>query len=121
DRNDGSGRSRQGDAEPRSPEDPVPASHHACGLATESKVRVECILLDRKGRGNRPCKKIQGIVALLRKEKVIMLPGARKDSQQVNEDWERLGSTIDGVSVREVRHVPRDHGVITEIFRPEWD
>ena len=23
--------------------------------------------------------------------------------------------------MREVRHVPRDHGVITEIFRPEWD
>ena len=23
--------------------------------------------------------------------------------------------------MRDVRHVPRDHGVITEIFRPEWD
>jgi dTDP-4-dehydrorhamnose 3,5-epimerase len=50
-----------------------------------------------------------------------MLPGARKDGQQINEDWERLGANIDGVSIREVRHVPRDHGVITEIFRPEWD
>src|ERR1700709_2212371 len=50
-----------------------------------------------------------------------MLPGARKDGQQINEDGERLGANIDGVSIREVRHVPRDHGVITEIFRPEWD
>jgi dTDP-4-dehydrorhamnose 3,5-epimerase len=50
-----------------------------------------------------------------------MLPGAHKDSQQVSEDWQKLGETIEGVSVREVRHVPRDHGVITEIFRPEWD
>jgi dTDP-4-dehydrorhamnose 3,5-epimerase len=50
-----------------------------------------------------------------------MLPGARKDGQQVNENWQKLGNTIDGVSVYEVRHVPRDHGVITEIFRPEWD
>jgi dTDP-4-dehydrorhamnose 3,5-epimerase len=50
-----------------------------------------------------------------------MLPGAQKDVQQVSEDWQKLAKTIDGVSVHEVRHVPRDHGVITEIFRPEWD
>lgn len=50
-----------------------------------------------------------------------MLPGARKDGQQITEDWQKLGQAIDGVAVREVRHVPRDHGVITEIFRPEWD
>ena len=50
-----------------------------------------------------------------------MLRGAIKDKQQISKDWQKLGDTIDGVSVREVRHVPRDHGVITEIFRPEWD
>lgn len=50
-----------------------------------------------------------------------MLRAAQKDSQQVTENWDRLIRTIEGVSVREVRHVPRDHGVITEIFRPEWD
>jgi dTDP-4-dehydrorhamnose 3,5-epimerase len=50
-----------------------------------------------------------------------MLPGAQKDGQQVNENWQKLAKTIDGVSVHEVLHVPRDHGVITEIFRPEWD
>ena len=50
-----------------------------------------------------------------------MLPGARKDAQQVDEEWQLVGDSIAGVSVREVKHVPRDHGVITEIFRPEWD
>jgi dTDP-4-dehydrorhamnose 3,5-epimerase len=50
-----------------------------------------------------------------------MLPGAQKDGQQISEDWQKTVKAIDGVSVREVRHVPRDHGVITEIFRPEWD
>jgi dTDP-4-dehydrorhamnose 3,5-epimerase len=50
-----------------------------------------------------------------------MLPGAVKDVQQISDDWHKLGDKIAGVSVREVRHVPRDHGVITEIFRPEWD
>jgi len=50
-----------------------------------------------------------------------MLPGATKDSQLISEDWHKLGEKIAGVSVHEVRHVPRDHGVLTEIFRPEWD
>jgi dTDP-4-dehydrorhamnose 3,5-epimerase len=50
-----------------------------------------------------------------------MLPGAQKDSQQISEDWQKLGEPLEGVTVRDVRHVPRDHGVITEIFRPEWD
>jgi dTDP-4-dehydrorhamnose 3,5-epimerase len=52
---------------------------------------------------------------------VFVLQGAQKDNQQITEDWQKLGAVIEGVSVREVRHVPRDHGVITEIFRPEWD
>lgn len=55
------------------------------------------------------------------KDEVHISRSARKDGQQVDAEWQRIGETIDGVSVREVRHVPRDHGVITEIFRPEWD
>jgi dTDP-4-dehydrorhamnose 3,5-epimerase len=51
----------------------------------------------------------------------FMLPGALKDNQQISEDWHKLGETIAGVSVREARHVPRDHGMITEIYRPDWD
>ena len=50
-----------------------------------------------------------------------MLSAARKDGQQVTSEWQALRPAIDGVVVREVLHVPRDHGVITEIFRPEWD
>jgi len=50
-----------------------------------------------------------------------MIAGARKDGPQVTSDWQKLHGTIDGVVIREVLHVPRDHGVITEIYRPEWD
>ena len=50
-----------------------------------------------------------------------MLRGAQKDTQQVTSEWQRVRSSIAGVTVREVLHVPRDHGVITEVFRPEWD
>jgi len=50
-----------------------------------------------------------------------MLRGAQKDKQLVTSDWDVLRPLIDGVHIREVRHVPRDHGIITEIFRPEWD
>jgi dTDP-4-dehydrorhamnose 3,5-epimerase len=50
-----------------------------------------------------------------------MLAGAQKDPQIVTSDWQKLQAGLDGVVVREVLHVPRDHGVITEMFRPEWD
>lgn len=52
---------------------------------------------------------------------VPMLPGAEKESQSVTRDWQKIGTLIEGVFLHEVRHVPRDHGVITEMFRPEWD
>jgi dTDP-4-dehydrorhamnose 3,5-epimerase len=52
---------------------------------------------------------------------MAMLPGAQKDSQLVTPEWEMLREPIEGVHLHEVRHVPRDHGIITEIFRPEWD
>jgi dTDP-4-dehydrorhamnose 3,5-epimerase len=50
-----------------------------------------------------------------------MLAGARKDPQVITSDWQIIRPTIDGVIAREVRHVPRDHGVITELYRTEWD
>lgn len=50
-----------------------------------------------------------------------MLQSAKKDGPQVTREWQKLHAVIEGVVVHEVRHVPRDHGVITEIFRPEWD
>ena len=50
-----------------------------------------------------------------------MIASARKDGPQVTSEWARLQQSIDGVSIREVLHVPRDHGVITEMYRPDWD
>jgi dTDP-4-dehydrorhamnose 3,5-epimerase len=50
-----------------------------------------------------------------------MLAGARKDAQLVTNEWQAVAPPIDGVVVREVQHVPRDHGIITETYRPEWD
>src|SRR3954454_23361641 len=50
-----------------------------------------------------------------------MLRGARKDRQVVTAEWQQMRKDIDGGVIREVLHVPRDHGVITEIVRPEWD
>lgn len=50
-----------------------------------------------------------------------MLAGAKKDGQLVTPEWQILQQPIDGVVVHEVLHVPRDHGVITEIYRPAWD
>ncbi|HTK28640.1 MAG TPA: hypothetical protein VL309_03765 [Vicinamibacterales bacterium] len=50
-----------------------------------------------------------------------MLNGARKDGQLVTPAWQAIAGGIDGVVTREVLHVPRDHGIITETYRPEWD
>jgi dTDP-4-dehydrorhamnose 3,5-epimerase len=49
-----------------------------------------------------------------------MFQNAKKDTQLVNPDWTKIQNLIDGVEIREVLHVPRDHGVITEIFRASW-
>lgn len=50
-----------------------------------------------------------------------MIKGAIKDGPQVTSEWAKLQERIDGVSIHEVLHVPRDHGVITEMYRPGWD
>jgi dTDP-4-dehydrorhamnose 3,5-epimerase len=50
-----------------------------------------------------------------------MIPGARKDGPLVTNEWQKLQKPIEGVVVREVLHVPRDHGIITETYRKEWD
>lgn len=50
-----------------------------------------------------------------------MIREAKKDGEIVTSKWEKLYDKIDGVSTKEILHVPRDNGVITEIYRPEWD
>jgi dTDP-4-dehydrorhamnose 3,5-epimerase len=50
-----------------------------------------------------------------------VLDGAKKDSQKNTAEWQMVRAPIDGVVVHEVRHVPGNHSITTEIFRPEWD
>lgn len=50
-----------------------------------------------------------------------MIDKVVKDKQQVTPEWEKITKEIDGVFLHDVKHVPRDHGIITEIYRPEWD
>ena len=50
-----------------------------------------------------------------------MLDRAEKDDKLITSQWQILQERIDGVEVKEVLHVPRDHGVITEMYRAEWD
>jgi dTDP-4-dehydrorhamnose 3,5-epimerase len=49
-----------------------------------------------------------------------LLPGAKKDAQSVTAEWQFLQSLIEGVRFKEVRHVPKESGHLTEIWRREW-
>ncbi len=48
------------------------------------------------------------------------IDGARRDGRTVLPDWMPVRDLIEGVQVREVRHVPKGHGYLTEIFRRDW-
>lgn len=49
-----------------------------------------------------------------------LLPEAKKDRQTITARWTPSSMTlIEGVSVREVLHVPKSGGYLTEIFRAE--
>jgi dTDP-4-dehydrorhamnose 3,5-epimerase len=49
-----------------------------------------------------------------------MMDGAAKDRQSITSDWLPLGTRIEGVRVKEVKHVPKNNGVLTEVFRGDW-
>lgn len=49
-----------------------------------------------------------------------LLPKAKKDAQSITADWQFMQPLIDGVVFREVRHVPKENGHLTEIWRREW-
>jgi hypothetical protein len=49
-----------------------------------------------------------------------MIDGAAKDRQSITSDGAPLIELIDGVTVREVKNVPKGNGVLTEIFRADW-
>lgn len=49
------------------------------------------------------------------------LPGATPDTQTVTAQWDVAGlRLIEGVTVREVRHVAKATGWLTEVFRRDW-
>ncbi|MDB5696986.1 MAG: dTDP-4-dehydrorhamnose 3,5-epimerase [Sphingomonas bacterium] len=50
-----------------------------------------------------------------------MIEGAVKDGPLNTAEWQMLQEPIAGLCVREILHVPRDHGIITELYRPDWD
>jgi dTDP-4-dehydrorhamnose 3,5-epimerase len=50
-----------------------------------------------------------------------MLPGAKKDPQVISRGWQKLQIPIEGLVIREVLHVPGNQGVLTELFRMDWD
>lgn len=44
-----------------------------------------------------------------------------RDRQSVTADWEVLRDLIDGVTLKEVRHVTKSNGWVTELWRRDWD
>jgi dTDP-4-dehydrorhamnose 3,5-epimerase len=50
-----------------------------------------------------------------------LVPGATKEPQSVTPNWEKLDMrVIDGVVLKDVRHVPTAYGHLTELFRKDW-
>jgi dTDP-4-dehydrorhamnose 3,5-epimerase len=50
-----------------------------------------------------------------------LVEGAQKDAQTITARWSPADlRLIDGVSIREVMHVPKRHGYLTEVLRREW-
>jgi dTDP-4-dehydrorhamnose 3,5-epimerase len=50
-----------------------------------------------------------------------MIDGATRDRQSITADWVPLQEAIEGVKVCEVRNVPKENGVLTEVFRRDWE
>ena len=48
------------------------------------------------------------------------IPGALKARQSVTADWDFTQDLIHGVLVKEINNVPKDNGVLTEVFRLDW-
>ena len=47
--------------------------------------------------------------------------GAKKDCQSVTRDWDSVNrKLISGVLLKEVRNVPGNSGMLTEVFRQDW-
>lgn len=49
-----------------------------------------------------------------------MIERATRDSQSVTAGWDVLQDLIEGITVKEVRHVAKENGYVTEVFRADW-
>ncbi len=50
-----------------------------------------------------------------------LLKGAAKDQQSITSDWVFTHQKmIDGVKLREVKNVPKEGGLLVEVFRKDW-
>jgi dTDP-4-dehydrorhamnose 3,5-epimerase len=49
-----------------------------------------------------------------------MLAAAKKDAQSTTAEWERIGSTIDGVALKRTRNLITGNSLTTELFRADW-
>jgi hypothetical protein len=51
----------------------------------------------------------------------LLLPGATRDGQSIDAAWQFTGrKMIDGVAIKDVRHVPTGYGFLTEVWRRDW-
>ncbi len=48
------------------------------------------------------------------------IEGCLQDHEIIRPNWIRIQKAIQGVKVHEVRHVPKGRGVLTEIYRRDW-
>ena len=53
-------------------------------------------------------------------ESPAQITTATKDEAHMTPDWERQAEYIEGVQLREVKHVVTGNGVTTELFREDW-
>ncbi len=50
-----------------------------------------------------------------------LVKGATKDQQSITSDWVFTHQKmIDGVKLREVKSVPKEGGLLVEVFRKDW-
>lgn len=58
---------------------------------------------------------------IVREEFPGHITGAERRGQSVTADWTVLRDLIEGVALREVRNVPKSDGLVTEIYRRDWE
>ena len=49
-----------------------------------------------------------------------LIEGCAKDERSITSDWEPLRELIEGVKLKDVKNVPKENGLLTEIFRADW-